>query len=237
MKKVAITGHTSGIGQAILDALDLITAYSDDKSEVRGYSRSNGWNLAEGNGNLLLEEIVDFDPDIFFNNAWHPGVQNHLCKKLHAKWKDTNKVIVNTGSITGYVPPTILDEKNIYARDKRALSQYCILESFKYPYENSCRLINFSWGFVETGLISRDDVNSEALIDPFDVATMMIDLADRAFLKKDRWSQPEVIINSLYFSEEEQNKTFRAAARNVAKHLIKTKKLGKRGPRTYQFED
>ncbi len=225
MKKVAITGHTSGIGQAINDALDLLSGFSDDKSEVRGYSRSNGWNLAEGNGNLLLEEIVDFDPDIFFNNAWHPGVQNHLCKKLHTKWKDTNKVIVNTGSITGYVPHTILDKKNIYAQDKKALSEYCILESFKYPYENSCRLINFSWGFVETGLISRNDVNSESLIDSFDVATMMIDLADRAFFKKDKWSQPEVVINSKYFSEEEQDKAFKTAARSVAKHLIKTKKL------------
>ena len=225
MRKVAITGHTSGIGQAINDALDLLSGFSDDKWEVRGYSRSNGWNLAEGNGNLLLEEIVNFDPDIFFNNAWHPGVQNHLCKKLHEKWKDTNKVIVNTGSITGYVPHTILDKKNIYAQDKKALSEYCILESFKYPYENSCRLINFSWGFVETGLISRDDVNSESLIDSFDVATMMIDLADRAFFKKDKWSQPEVVINSRYFSEEEQNKAFKTAARSVAKHLIKTKKL------------
>jgi len=225
MKKVAITGHTSGIGQSIYDALDMISAYSDDKAEIRGYSRSNGWNLAEANGNLLLEEIIDFDPDVFFNNAWHPGVQNHLCKKLHAKSKGTNKVIINTGSITGYVPHSILDEKNVYARDKNELSTYCILESFKYPYENSCRLINFSWGFVETGLVNKDDVNREALIDSLDVATVMIDQAERAFFKKDRWSQPEIVINSMYFSEEEQNKTFKAAARSVAKHLIKTKKL------------
>jgi hypothetical protein len=148
-----------------------------------------------------------------------------LCKKLHAKWKDTNKVIVNTGSITGYVPHTILDKKNIYAQDKKALSEYCILESFKYPYENSCRLINFSWGFVETGLISRNDVNSESLIDPFETASIMIDHAERAFYKKDNFSQPEIVINSLYFSEEEQSKTFKTAARSVAKHLIKTKKL------------
>lgn len=222
--KIAITGHTSGIGQAILDVLDLTGSYGHDDTDVRGYSRSNGWNLAEANGNLLLEEIIDFDPDIFFNNAWHPGVQNHLCYKLHRKWKNSHKVIVNTGSITGYVPHSILDEKNVYAQDKKALSEYSIIESFKYPYENKCRIINFSWGFVETGLISSKDVNSKALIDTDEAATIMLEHAERALYKTDNYSQPEIIINSLYFSEEEQNKTFKTAARGVAKHLIKTKK-------------
>ena len=225
--KVAITGHTSGIGQAIKDVLELTSGYGQQKLELKCYSRSNGWNLAEANGRALMQDIIEFDPDIFFNNAWHPGVQNMLCTKLHKKWSDTNKVIVNTGSITAYVPHSILDESNVYAQDKKALKDYCVLESFKYPYENSCQLINFSWGFVETGLIGRDDVNKLALIDPLDAATIMIEHAERAFHNKDNYTQPEVVINSLYMSEEEQNKTFSTAARGVAKHLIKTRKLSK----------
>lgn len=221
--KVAITGHTSGIGQSIHDMLDL-TADLSVWGQVQGYSRSNGWNLAEAGGKLLLEEILDYDPDIFFNNAWHPGVQNYLCKKLHNKWKDTNKVIVNTGSITAYVPGNILDERNVYAQDKKALSDYCILESFTYPYKNKCQVINFSWGFVETGLIESNTIDREALIDVHDAANIMIDHAENAYFKLEKYTQPEVVINSLYFSEESQQKTFRTAARGVAKHLIKTKK-------------
>ena len=234
--KIAITGHTSGIGEAILDILTLTGGFDmpvisggfeEDRLEIKCYSRSNGWNLAENNGALLLEELLDFNPDIFFNNAWHPGVQNTLCKKLHTKWKDQHKVIANTGSITAYVPHTILDENNVYAQDKKALAEYCVQQSFMYPYKNKCRLINFSWGFVETGIVSSGDkVSKEALIDAMGAAEIMISHAEDAWARKERWTQPEVIINSLYYDEDEQQRTFSSAARGVAKHLIKTKKLG-----------
>jgi len=225
--KIAITGHTSGIGEALHDLLSLTGGFTYDKLEVRGFSRSNGWNLAEHNGALLIDELLEWNPDIVFNNAWHPYVQNKICKSLHKAWKDEHKVIVNTGSITGYVPHSVLDDKNIYAHDKKALSEYCIHESFKYPYENKCRLINFSWGFVETGLINSTQVDAEALIDTQEAAMIMIEHAERAYVKKENWSQPEVIINSMFFSSEEQDKTFKTAARGVAKHLIKTRKLSK----------
>jgi|TARA_R110001592_G_scaffold19732_1_gene80536 hypothetical protein len=225
--KVAITGHTSGIGECIKDVLELTSGNGQEELELKCYSRSNGWNLAESNGRALLQDILEFSPDIFFNNAWHPDVQNMLCEKLHKKWSDTNKVIVNTGSITAYVPHSVLDENNVYAQNKKALKDYCLLESFKYPYENSCQLINFSWGFVETGLIGRNDVSKEALIDPVEAATIMIEHAERAFQNKDNFSQPEVVINSLYMSKEEQGNTFSTAARGIAKHLIKTRKLSK----------
>ena len=39
--KVAITGHSSGIGADIYDKL-----VDDPDFEVRGYSKSNGWNIA-----------------------------------------------------------------------------------------------------------------------------------------------------------------------------------------------
>jgi len=226
--KIAITGHTSGIGEAISDILTLTSGFGEDKLEIKGYSRSNGFNLAENNGALLIEELVDYDPDIFFNNAWHPGVQNTLCKKLHNKWKDQHKVIVNTGSITAYVPHTILDENNVYAQDKKALAEYCIHQSFMYPYKNKCRLINFSWGFVETGIVSSGTyVREQALIDRMGAAEIMVEHAERAWENKERWSQPEVVINSTYYDEDEQQRTFSSAARGVAKHLIKTKKLSR----------
>ena len=222
--KIAITGHTSGIGQAILDILELTGSIANASTlDIKSYSRSNGWNLAEAGGKMLLEEIADFNPDVFFNNAWHPSAQNMLCKKLHNKWKDEHKVIVNTGSITGHMTD-MLHSGNVYATDKKELSEYCINRSFEYPYNNKCRLINFSWGFVETGLVGVSDVGRDALIDVTEAATMMIEHAERAWLQQDGWSQPDIIINSLYSSAELQDKTFKTAARGVAKHLFKTKK-------------
>ena len=40
--KIAITGHSSGIGADIYGKL-----VDDPGFEVRGYSKSNGWNIAE----------------------------------------------------------------------------------------------------------------------------------------------------------------------------------------------
>ena len=44
---------------------------------------------------------------------------------------------------------------------------------------------------------------------------------------KQRKMEPEVVINSTYYDEDEQQRTFSSAARGVAKHLIKTKKLSR----------
>ena len=58
-------------------------------------------------------------------------------------------------------------------------------------------------------------------------AEIMVEHAERAWENKERWSQPEVVINSAYYDEDEQQRTFSSAARGVAKHLIKTKKLSR----------
>ena len=39
MKKIAITGHTRGIGKALTERLD------QDNYEVKGFSQSTGYNL------------------------------------------------------------------------------------------------------------------------------------------------------------------------------------------------
>ena len=68
--KVLITGHTFGIGKAILDNCP-------DDYEVKGISRSTGHDLTK---NLpdTLGFIKEYNPDIFFNNAWGQGAQNEI---------------------------------------------------------------------------------------------------------------------------------------------------------------
>ena len=89
--KVLITGHTHGIGKAILE-----NCPSD--YEVKGMSRETGHDLVN---NLpdTLGEIKEYNPDIFFNNAWGKGQQNEI-----ALWfiKNENlkepRVMITTGS-------------------------------------------------------------------------------------------------------------------------------------------
>ena len=70
MTKVLITGHTSGIGKAILE-----NCPSD--YEVQGVSRATGHNIAE-NLSDVLGYIKEYKPDIFFNNVWGHGKQNEI---------------------------------------------------------------------------------------------------------------------------------------------------------------
>ena len=61
--KIAITGHTSGIGKALYDI------YSEE-NEVLGFSRSNAYDIKY---DISIEKIVQgsLDCDVFINNAGH----------------------------------------------------------------------------------------------------------------------------------------------------------------------
>ena len=93
-KRVALTGHTSGIGKEIYEYCQFSGA------DIRGYSRSNGFDMQERNGDRIINDILRWDADIVFNHAWFPRVQNKILKILHTQWKDKEKVIINTGSAT-----------------------------------------------------------------------------------------------------------------------------------------
>ena len=58
--KVAITGHTNGIG------LGLHNYFVEKGHEVLGFSRSNGYTMPEANDRILSQII---DCDLFVNNS------------------------------------------------------------------------------------------------------------------------------------------------------------------------
>jgi hypothetical protein len=83
--KIAITGHTSGLGKAIY------SHFNNIGHEIIGLSRSNGFNISEH-----LQEITDIVKtcDLFFNNA-HDGIAQ--CDLIKTLFKDT--MIVTSGSM------------------------------------------------------------------------------------------------------------------------------------------
>ena len=115
--KIAITGHSSGIGSSLESILSLTTNY-----EIRGYSKSNGWNIAQDDGELIIQELIDYDPDVLFNNAYYPKIQNKICETLYTKWSDKDKIIINTGSISGYLSEMLGDDESDYINDKKRMS-------------------------------------------------------------------------------------------------------------------
>lgn len=89
--KIAITGHSKGLGAFLFSYLNT------DSNEVVGFSRSNGYDLLEpGVIDRVVEEVDDCD--VFINNAKSGWAQVEMFNKLLLSWAGRKKKIVNIGS-------------------------------------------------------------------------------------------------------------------------------------------
>lgn len=111
--KIAITGHTSGLGKSFYDEL------SDRGHTVAGFSRTNGYDLRDYcKVGLMLDNIADFD--IFINNAKPDYVQSQILYRLVRTW--TKGTIISIGSQAIITPPAWTDTYLLeYLTQKTAL--------------------------------------------------------------------------------------------------------------------
>ena len=144
--KIAVTGHTSGIGKAIYDLL------VEQGHEVVGFSRQTGFDLLKLKTNDTdKEEIVKFamslnDYDIFINNACYEFMQVELLYALYNEWKKFDKTIINIGSVSG---DKSKGEPHEYQIHKVALDKACQqLETM-----GKCKVVNVRPGWVDTPAI------------------------------------------------------------------------------------
>ena len=112
--KIALTGHSKGIGAAVYK--DLVAK----NYEVFGYSRSNGWDIKDTD--RVASEIINCD--CFINNAHsfqHGWAQTELLRKVWLIWKsDPSKIIITIGS---YGTEITRRRDEPYAIYKHALDQ------------------------------------------------------------------------------------------------------------------
>lgn len=89
--KISITGHTQGIGAA------LVTYFEAQGHTVLKFSRSNGYDISqESDRDRIVEESRDCD--VFINNATHEFAQTYLLFKFHDMWAGQDKTIINLSS-------------------------------------------------------------------------------------------------------------------------------------------
>lgn len=87
--KIAITGHTAGIGKR---------AYERLTPDIIGFSRSNGYDI---NNPIDRHRIIaeSQNCDVFINNAAAGYGQTELFIELFKAWRDNpHKTIINVGS-------------------------------------------------------------------------------------------------------------------------------------------
>lgn len=131
--KIAITGHTSGIGHAIA------TWFSQRNHDILGFSRQTGHDLMFPVSIKWITQDAA-EADVLVNNAYHRIAQVDLLYAMYQQWRNTDKVILTIGSNTG----THRDVDAVY---KRALDKAVTQLQNTTP---CCRIMLLRPGPVET---------------------------------------------------------------------------------------
>jgi short-subunit dehydrogenase len=137
--KIAITGHSAGIGKS------LSKAYEKRGHEIVGLSRRNGNNIRS------LPKILNpiKDCDMLINNAQHGFGQTELLFEVFKMWQDQkNKFIINISSMMTLYPISSIDGLDM---DLYRLQKVTLEEAFKQLlYKSGPRLIMVKPGAVAT---------------------------------------------------------------------------------------
>lgn len=135
--KVAVTGHTRGIGQAVANLLQ------ENNCDVLGFSRSNGYNITAQQTEIVSAAT---ECDVFINNAYCDLdilAQTNLFKKMFEQWRYLDKTIVNINSRAHYG-----NASKPYARGKKVLHHEAFMAI--NHLDRKCKIINISPGYVST---------------------------------------------------------------------------------------
>jgi NAD(P)-dependent dehydrogenase (short-subunit alcohol dehydrogenase family) len=114
--KIAITGHSAGIGKALADI------YESKGHKIVGLSRRNGYNIRSIS--KLVEKIKDCD--WFINNAQIGYAQTELLFAVYKEWQGkANKKIINISTMMTAEPISTLPglEMTEYYVQKYALEE------------------------------------------------------------------------------------------------------------------
>ena len=114
--KIAITGHTEGIGEA------LAKVYSHHKHEIVGLSRRNGYNIRSLPKCLGLIESCD----MLINNAQTSFAQTELLALVWERWRgQEDKIIMNISTMMTLHSNSTMNELSmeVYRVQKIALEE------------------------------------------------------------------------------------------------------------------
>jgi len=146
--KIAITGHTRGIGQACAELLG-------HEHDIVGYSRSTGCNISDSSFPTAYWSDID-SCDVFINNACDQDAQLKIVRALFDRWKRQNKIIINIGAIGEKLPEYSVSrqhaEFNEYCKNKIEFHQ-AVNDMQVQGY--TCRVLYILVGAVRTDFLQR----------------------------------------------------------------------------------
>lgn len=174
--KVALTGHTSGIGAHLFHILKI------SNFDVHGFSRSNDWDLNDygrvRDFSWFITKYNDFD--IFINNAYVGPNNIILLNNVFNKWRGMkDKMIINISSNSGdSLQRSAPHEYSIW---KRAVDNACLAI---HSMEHKCRVINFKFGYVDTPRVEHIDKPKLTIEQVVDKIIWAMYLPDNIYLQE-----------------------------------------------------
>lgn len=157
--KIAVTGHSRGIGKAILDK------FSYENYDVLGFSKSSGFDISNEEDRIRILSLAK-DSDIFVNNAYDDVGQSDLLKKFINEWEGTNKLIVNISSKLAFCSSEFFPKFEKYIEVKK--EQNKIIEN--RAIVDSPKILNVVIGLVNTDMAN---IFESTKLNPDDVADLI----------------------------------------------------------------
>ena len=160
ISKVAITGHTKGLGLSLSQKLS-------NQYTVLGFSRSNGYDISN---NEDVRRIIDetLDCEIFVNNAYHFDQQTNIAKLWEEAHRDKEHFIINVSTLASdpmFDVATKLPHLVPYAQEKHNLNQatFDICDRFG----GKCKAMSVLLGIVETGFENPYGIDPTNLLEHY----------------------------------------------------------------------
>ena len=162
--KIALTGHTSGIGKALYDILS-------QEHEVVCFSRSNGYDIKY---DITIEKIVQgsLDCDVFINNAWDNDCQTKLLKFFFDKWKDQSKKIMSIGSSVASYNPSGSGYSDYVDLKRELRTAHCDIVNLK---TTKCKSYLVNPGVTDTNLTADQNRKKMTVQEVADMIKFVLD--------------------------------------------------------------
>lgn len=159
--KIAITGHTSGIGLGLYE-------YFKQDNHVIGLSRSTGHDISNHENRLKIIESVK-GCDIIVNNAYNNYDDCQLeMLKMMVDGGAENTILINISS-------RYTTDSNQYCQTKLNLDRYC--ESL--IFNRRVKLINIKPGLIDTPRVKNNNNPKMEVEDVIDIVKFALGHIDK----------------------------------------------------------
>ena len=194
-KKIAITGHTKGIGNGLQNI------FLSNSLNVKGFSRSNSYDISKIDViDSIIEETLDYE--VFINNAYYENHQEIIAKKWFESHQDKNHLLVNISSIAP-IANQYIDKRYVHTKYGDYKTNLDKL-SWDINFANkSARCINICPALVDTNMAHPGYIKqfrkNNTVISVNEISKFIFDVVE--FYFNHRWYIPQVyLINNDNFT-------------------------------------